>query len=139
MLSLERQPGGGGPPWLKQTAQCCATGTSPVCLYQLKPLWTPQSHPLRSQAQKFKWRRLSYKVVTDTECGAGAVISVKTSMFLDDLYPVEVTTCRSNLVQMLLLCMITESDVTEKKWSPGRRYSMCCYGRAPEDKVESTE
>lgn len=52
--------------------------------------------------------------MTDTECGAGAVISVKTSVFLDDLYWVEVATWRSNLVQMLHLCMITESDVTEK-------------------------
>ncbi len=79
------------PLWLELTAQRCATGTSPVRLYNLWPpvSWShsgpPSEKRLQPQVQNSHWKRLSYKLVTDGGCGAGATHAIETDMFLDVL------------------------------------------------------
>lgn len=60
-----------------------------------------------------------------------AVELVKTNTFL---YVLGGNLCMSQCFGAdLILCMITENDVAE---NGHQGYGMCCYGRAPEDKVK---
>lgn len=85
---------------------------------------------LQSHVQWFYWKRLSYKPVTDRGRGASAHWNqhVPGCTALNENY------CRSQWFDAdLILCMITENDVSE---NGHQGYGMCCYGEAPDDKVK---